>query len=467
VPKIAFYTLGCRSNQYETDVMKKICSSAGFDIVSFEEPADIYVINTCTVTGNADKKSRNAIRMAKKKNRDSTVIATGCYVESGPPELFKISEADILLKNKDKAHILNYLPKINRHIEQPPLKYQIRANLMIENGCENFCSYCIVPFVRGKITSKPFDQVIAEAKSMVKDGVKEIVLTGINLGEYALEPETKPFDRLRVLSRVEARLGSNRSNRNRDVQSQVPMLIDKLSQIDGLLRIRLSSIEPMYITDSLINVVKENPKVCKHLHIPAQSGDDKILKAMNRNYTSKDFLNMVRKIRKQIKDIAITTDIIVGFPGEDEKAFKNTCKLAEKARFSRIHIFSYSDRPGTAASKLPGKLDPKITDARYRTLDKLRINYMLKFHRSFGKRSVEVLIEQKDGKTGMYEGLTSGFIRVFLAGDDMGDECLGRLIPVKFSAEGGSASGGKYFQGENVIASLRSVLRSSTATKED
>jgi len=439
MPKIAFYTLGCRSNQYETDVMKKICASSGFDIIPFEEQADIYVINTCTVTGNADKKSRHAIRTAKKKNRDSTVIATGCYVESGPPELFKISEADILLKNKDKANILNYLPKINEPTEQPQFKNQIRANLMIENGCGNSCSYCIVPFVRGKITSKPFDQVIAEASSMVKDGVKEIVLTGINLGEYALEPETK-------------RLGSNRSNRNCDslsrlyvgIQSQVPILIDKLSKIDDLLRIRLSSIEPMYTTDDLIKVVKDNPKVCKHLHIPLQSGDDKILKAMNRNYTSQDFLNMTKKIRKQIKDIAITTDIIIGFPGEDEKAFKNTCKLAEQARFSRIHIFSYSDRPGTAASKLPNKIDPKNIAIRHEKLEELRDKHMLKFHRSFRNRPVEVLIEQKDRKTGMYEGLTGGFIRVFFTDNDMGDECLGRLIPAKFMD----------FRGENVIACL-------------
>jgi threonylcarbamoyladenosine tRNA methylthiotransferase MtaB len=399
--------------------MKKICVAAGFNIVPFEERADIYVINTCTVTSNADKKSRNAIRMAKKRNMDSTVIATGCYVESGPPELFKIIEADILLKNKDKAHILNYLPKITRHIEQPPFKYQIRANLIIENGCENSCSYCIVPFVRGKITSKPFEQVITEAKSMVMDGVKEIVLTGINLGEY-------------------------KSNISSPI-SHLASLVDELSKINGLLRIRLSSIEPMYITDDLINVVKENPKVCKHLHIPLQSGDDKTLKAMNRNYTSKDFLNMTKKIREQIKDIAITTDIIIGFPGEDDKAFKNTCKLADKARFSRIHIFSYSDRPGTAASKLPNKIDPKTIAIRHKKLGEIREKYMLQFHKSFRKRPVEVLIEQKDRKTGMYEGLTGGFIRVFFTDNDMGDECLGRLIPAKF----------KDFQGENVIACLR------------
>jgi threonylcarbamoyladenosine tRNA methylthiotransferase MtaB len=302
---------------------------------------------------------------------------------------------------------------------------------MIENGCDNFCSYCIVPFVRGKIKSKPFDQVIAEARSLAKAGVKEIILTGINLGEYGRMTN----DKFQMTNKIPM------------TKSQLifPELIEEISKIDGLLRIRLSSIEPMYITNALISVIKNNQKVCKHLHIPLQSGDDKILKAMNRNYTSKDFLNMIRKIRKQIKDIAVTTDIIVGFPGEDEKAFKNTCKLAEQSQFSRIHIFSYSDRPGTAASKLPNKIDPKTTAIRYVKLGELRDQYMLKFHRSFMKKPVEVLIEQRDKKTGMYEGLTGGFIRVFFAGDDMGDECLGRLITAKFKA----------FHGENVIASLR------------
>lgn len=206
----------------------------------------------------------------------------------------------------------------------------------------------------------------------------------------------------------------------------------------------------MYVDDELIRTVKENPKVCKHLHIPMQSGDDGILKAMNRSYTAKDFLSMAKKIKGQIKDVAVTTDIIIGFPGEDEKAFRNTLKLIDKIQFSRIHIFSYSDRPGTVASKLPNKLDPKVIDSRYRILDKLRIEYMLKFHRSFSKKPMDVLIEQKDRKTGMFEGLTSNYIRVFLAGlphrrrgDDMGDESIGRIIPAKF----------KDFQGENVLAS--------------
>ena len=199
--KIAFYTLGCKSNQYETDNMNKICALAGFDIVPFDGSADIYVINSCTVTGNADKKSRHAIRFAKKKNKDSVVIVTGCYVDAGPDELYKIKEADILLKNNDKKNILNYLPKIKAQKKQTASRAQrVRANLMIENGCQNFCSYCIVPHVRGKVANKPVEQAITEAKQMIKEGVKEIVLTGINLGEYNKYPEQIPNHKYQIPS---------------------------------------------------------------------------------------------------------------------------------------------------------------------------------------------------------------------------------------------------------------------------
>lgn len=424
--KIAFYTLGCKSNQYETDVMKRSVVAAGHEIVPFNKQADCYIINTCTVTMNADKKSRNAIRSAKKRNPDSKIIVTGCYVET---KHFSIEQADVILKNKDKFNVAEFIRDARPEMRDvkslsSPISHlassRVRANLMVENGCENFCSYCIVPFVRGKIISKSFDQALAEAKQMVKDGVKEIVLTGINLGEYKTD-SSSPI-------------------------SSLPSLINEISKIEGLLRIRLSSIEPQYVDNPLIKIINENPKVCKHLHIPLQSGDGGILKAMNRNYTSKDFLAMVKKIKDQIKNVAVTTDIIVGFPGEDEKAFKNTLKLADKARFSRIHIFSYSDRPGTAASKLPNKVDPRVINARRTVLDRKRAKYMLEFHRSFRKRPLDVLIEHKDRKSGLYEGLTSNYIRVFLSGDDMGDDCVGRLIQVKF----------KRFQGENVIACLQS-----------
>jgi len=447
--KMAFYTLGCKSNQYETSLMEKACSLAGFDIVPFDQPADIYIINTCTVTGNADKKSRNAIRHAKKKNRNSVVIVTGCYVDSGPDELYGIKEADILLKNADKRRILDYLPNIKNQQEHvvphPPM---IRSNLMIENGCDNFCSYCIVPFVRGSIVSKPIEQAIAEARELVEDGVKEIVLTGINLGEYG-----------KNITRTQYHIDDRDVESHKNEPLALPRLIDGLSGIDGLLRIRLSSIEPMYITDELIRAVKENPKVCKHLHIPLQSGDDRVLRSMNRKYTSRQFLETVKHIKKHIKDISVTTDVIVGFPGEDDKAFNSTVNIIKKLKFPRIHLFSYSDRPKTSAFNLKNKVNPKIILQRYEKIEELRLKYMLEFHRSFAKKPMEVLIEQKDPDMGIYEGFTTNYIRVFWdarvglpaeatseasakAGDDSGDDCIGKLKSLIF----------KGFHGENVIA---------------
>ena len=394
--KIAFYTLGCKSNQYETDKMIEQVRSLGYDVIPYPQAADIYVINTCTVTSNAAKKSRNAVRHSKKLNPNAKVIFTGCDAE-----MENIPEADVILPNKDKFDLSKHLASFclpTSNASSSSSSSRIRANLMIEDGCQNYCSYCIVPRVRGKVRSRPMEEIICEAEKMVASGVKEIVLTGINLGEFPV----------------------------------LPSLISHLSSLDGLLCIRLSSIEPQYVTDELIDIIRSNPKVCRHLHIPMQSGDDKILKSMNRRYTSKQYLQMVKNIKEKIQDIAITTDIIVGFPGEDEKAFKNTCGAVDKIKFSRIHIFSYSDRPGTAAFNLENKIDPKITAIRYKKMGQMRDKYMLQFHRSFIKKPMEVLVEQKDRKTGMYEGLTTNYIRVFLQGDDMGDDSISRLVPARF-----------------------------------
>jgi len=417
MPTIAFYTLGCRSNQYETDVMSRQASSLGFEIVPYRAAADIYVINTCTVTGNAGKKSRNYIRQAKKMNPNAKVIATGCDVE-----IDNIPEADLILPNKDKSKLSSYLkPLISSNSSRSSFRLPVRANLMIEDGCENFCSYCIVPFVRGKVRSRPVKVILDEAREMVKAGVKEIVLTGINIGEFGMEPETK---RLGSISHAELVSASQTlkqvqgDTKEPRLQSQVHhlvMLIALLSKIKGLLRIRLSSIEPQYVTDELVETIKNNPKVCHHLHMPLQSGDDGVLKAMKRRYTAKGFCDLVSGVRKKIKDIAITTDIIVGFPGETEQAFKNTRKLIEKIKFSRLHIFSYSDRPGTAASKLNNKVDSKIIGKRYDLLTKIRVKQMLSFDKRYKGKLVEVLVESRN-KSGKYEGLTGNYIRVGLSG---------------------------------------------------
>jgi threonylcarbamoyladenosine tRNA methylthiotransferase MtaB len=415
--KIAFHTLGCRANQYETDKMIQQVCSYGYEVVPYPQAADIYVINTCTVTAIAARKSRNTARHAKKLNPKAKVIFIGCDAE-----IESIPEADLVLSNKDKLKIGEVIKEMTRRetrdanplsspISQLP-SLPVRANLMIEDGCENFCSYCIVPIVRGKIKVRPMDEVINEAKIMIERGAKEIVLTGINLGAYGMEPEAKSLG----------------SSRNRDFQSQVPTLLRKLASLDGLLRIRLSSIEPMYVTDELIKVIKTEPKVAHHLHIPLQSGDDGVLKAMNRTYTSNEFLALINKVKKQIKDIAITTDIIVGFPGEDEKAFINSCKLAEKIKFSKVHVFPYSDRPKTKAFTMPGKCRSIDITKRAKKLGVLADKLMLSFNKSYKGKKLEILVEQRNKRTGLLEGLTGNYIRVALTNGPRTNEPIGTIV---------------------------------------
>lgn len=355
----AVYTFGCRANQYQSGALELQTPNCKLQNVKFGQPADIYIINTCTVTLDAERKSRRAIRQAFKLAKK--VYVAGCFARLNRESLIKefpfieIIDADFLR------------PGI------PAQPGRIRQNLMIEDGCENFCTYCIVPYARGKIRTKPKEQVLDEAKKLVGLGAREIILTGINLGEYG--------------------------------SPNICSLVDSLSSIPSLLRIRLSSIEPMYITDELIKRIASNPKACKHLHIPLQAGDDGILKAMGRKYIADEFMELCARIYGNIPDCAITTDIIVGFPGETDANFKNTLKLSEKIGFSRIHIFSYSKREGTKAASFKNQVHGKIIKERYNQLNKLRSNLMKQFSGKYTGQEVEVLAEQKG------EGLTSNFIR--------------------------------------------------------
>lgn len=363
--KIAFYTLGCRANQYQTFGLKCQMSNDSPEanqIVDFAEEADIYVINTCTVTHDAERKSRQAIRRAIRQNSKAKIIVTGCFAKL------------------EKQALQTLFPQIEI---KPPSSFsalssqlspRIRANLMIQDGCEHFCSYCIVPYARGKVTSKPLAEVISEANQLVDAGAREIVLTGINLGTY---------------------------------QFHLSSVIRHLSDIPKLLRIRLSSLEPMYLSKELIDAVANTPKVCNHLHVPLQSGDNNILKTMNRNYSRKDYLELINFIRKKIPDCGITTDIIVGFPGEGENEFQNTVNLVNQIKFSRIHIFPYSKRKGTPAAEMSNQVNDQEKKKRNKTLHKLRDKYMQEFAQKYQGQEVEILVERQG------EGLTTNFIRYF------------------------------------------------------
>ncbi|OGC04682.1 hypothetical protein A2276_01740 [candidate division WOR-1 bacterium RIFOXYA12_FULL_43_27] len=349
--KIAFYTLGCRANQYETDVLKRQFPDCEI-VEPFKEKADVIVINSCVVTHDAERKSRQAIRRALREAKE--VYLTGCYS--------KLNKVTI-----DGVKILEKKEWKNAKTSR------VRANLMIENGCENFCAYCIVPYVRGKIRSRNPKDVLCEAQEMVKNGAREIVLTGINLGAY---------------------------------QHSLMGLIKELAKIKELLRIRLSSIEPMYVTDELIETVAKTPKACRFFHIPLQCGDDQLLKSMGRIYTAKEYINIIHKIRKAISECGISTDIIVGLPGEDEKAFNNTVKLVNELKFSNMHLFPYSKRNGTRAATMPNQVYPKIIKRRMLKLQKLKEKYSNQFRNKYIGKEVEILVEQPG------EGLTDNFIRV-------------------------------------------------------
>ena len=363
--KIAFYTLGCRANQYQTDVLKSEIRNTKSEIVDFHLEANLYVINTCTVTEDADRKSRQAIRRAIRQNPKAKIIVTGCYAKLKAEELTKdFPNIEILLP-----------PSLPPH--PSPLSPRIRANLMIQDGCEHFCSYCIVPYARGKIKSKPLEQIMEEANRLVKAGAREIVLTGINLGTF---------------------------------QFDLPTLIAHLSLVKDLYRIRLSSLEPMYISKELIDRVAENPKVCKHLHLPLQSGDNTILSAMNRNYSREEYLELIHYIRSKIPDCGITTDIMVGFPGEGKKEFLNTVDLIRQIKFSRMHIFTYSRRKKTPAAEFSNQVDEKTKKQRSKYLHELKNKHMLEFAEKYLNKEVEILVEQKG------EGLTDNYIRVIYPG---------------------------------------------------
>ncbi|MFC1568377.1 MiaB/RimO family radical SAM methylthiotransferase [Candidatus Margulisiibacteriota bacterium] len=383
--RYAFYTLGCKANQYQTEALKSQVAGHGSQVVDFSSEADVYVINTCTVTYDAERTSRQAIRRALRQNPKARVIVTGCYAKLNRVELKRLFPQ---VEIRDPSHLST----------QPPIHpaTHVRRNLMIQDGCEHFCSYCIVPYARGKIKSKPVEDVVSEAGQMVQAGAREIILTGINLGTYQ-------YDLAKVIAR--------------------------LSEMEDLARIRLSSLEPMYIKKELIEAAAKIPKVCRHLHIPLQSGDDNILEAMNRTYSRADYRELISYIRNKMPDCGITTDVIVGFPGEGEKEFQNTVALIKEIRFSRLHIFSYSPRKSTPAAGFRDQVDPAIKKKRNQALHHLRDKHTKEFARQYLGKEVEILVEQKGS------GLTSNYIRV-LCSDTQSDVGKVRRVRIRGIKEG-------------------------------
>ncbi len=408
--KAAFHTLGCKVNQYETEALGSLFRHRGYEIVDFSESADVYVINTCTVTHLGDRKSRQMIRRAKRTNPEAVVVVMGCYAQTAPDEVAAIEDVDLIVGTSERDKIPDFVEKIRSERkpfnlvhdimqvkdfeELPVLDYEsrTRAFLKIQEGCNNYCTYCIIPFARGPVRSRKKENVISETKRLVAEGFQEIVLTGIHIGAYGRD-FIEDYD--------------------------LADLVEELVQIPGLKRLRLGSVEPEDVTLRLIGVIANNPIVCRHLHLPLQNGDDHILERMNRHYNTHEFGRLVDSIRAMVEDIAITTDVIIGFPGETDEYFANTYKYVKALKFAKLHVFKYSARKGTPAADFNDQVPAPVKDKRSHSLIQLGEELSRNFALQFIGRDMEILVEQPFAKkAGYLEGLTDNYLAVAFAGND-------------------------------------------------
>ncbi len=400
--KVAFYTLGCKVNQYETEAMTELFKDEGYEISSYDSFADIYVINTCTVTGMSDRKSRQIIRRAKKSNPDAYVIVTGCYAQTKPDEVLEIEGVNLVLGTKDRGKVVELYEKNVKNISTncvtdimhthdfdnltvTTYSERTRAYTKIQEGCNQFCSYCKIPYARGPIRSRNFDEVISETRRLAENGFTEITYVGIHIASYGLDTKSETLADLLVAA----------------------------NKIEQIKRIRLSSIEPMTLDESFIDKIKDANKLCHHFHLSLQSGCDETLKRMNRKYTTDDYFKIVSGLRKHFPDVAITTDIMVGFPGETDEEFEATCNFAKNVAFSDAHIFQYSKREGTPAAKFPDQVDSQVKETRSKTINDICKASKQKFMETFLGRTLEVLFEQP-ASGGYFEGKTDNYQNVLV-----------------------------------------------------
>lgn len=405
---VSFTTLGCKVNQFETEAMTELLESEGFSVLPSGEESDIYIINTCAVTKESERKSRQFINKAKRINPNAIVVAVGCSVQLNREKISSETQADIIIGTKHKASIgrllnekLNRLEPYSEAVEDfyskedfEELKIstvhdKTRANIKIQDGCSQFCSYCIIPYVRGPIRSRKHDDIIDEVRRIAANGYKEVVLNGIHISSYG-----------------------------RDVQEKDALirLIEDIDTIDGIERVRLGSLEPKLITEDFISRYSSLKKTCDHFHLSLQSGSDSVLKHMNRKYTREEYKNNVDIIRKYMPDAGITTDIIVGFPGEDEREFNETLEFVKEIKFSRIHVFKYSVREGTKAAEMDNQVDESIKSQRSKLLIDLGNSVANEFMEKFVGKTLSVLVETHHSEN-IFEGYTTNYLKVLLKSD--------------------------------------------------
>lgn len=400
--KIAICTLGCKVNTYESEAVKKQFEDHGFICVDFNDVADVYVINTCTVTHLGDRKSRQMIRRVKHESPDSVLVVMGCYSQVAPDEVAKIPEVDVIIGTDKKSCVydivqefiktkkrLNTVSDISKKCDYEELSItgyeeRTRACLKVQDGCNNFCSYCIIPYARGRIRSRSVENAVKEARVLADNGFSEIVLVGIHLASFG-----------------------------KDTGESFYELLKELNDIDGIKRIRLGSLEPTIFDDKFTEKISALAKICPHFHLSLQSGCDETLLRMNRKYKTEDYLASVNRIRKVFPDAAITTDIMVGFPGETDEEFENSLAFASEVSFAEAHIFKYSIRKGTRAEKMPNQVAPDVKEERSKKLISLTNETKDTFLHSFVGKEVEVLFEREyKGKKDTYEGKTPNYITV-------------------------------------------------------
>lgn len=408
--RASLMTLGCKLNQAETVAMEELLQEAGYEIVPFGEPAEVCVVNTCTVTGKSDYRSRQAIRRAASRNLKAVVVVTGCYAQMFPREAARIEGVDLVVGNVEKNRLLELLrshrggagPAVHVGPLGPGAPFipaaireftgHTRAFIKVQDGCDFQCTYCIVRHARGPARSQPAAQVLEQVRALVARGYTELVLTGVNLGRYGRDLLGAP---------------------------SLAELLWQIAGVEGVIRIRLSSVEPGEVTDELIDCLVGCPKVCPHMHIPLQSGDDDILRAMNRPYDRRCYAELIARLRARVPDVGIGADVMVGFPGETEDRWRNTYMFVEGLPVTYLHVFNYSLRPGTPAADLPGQVDAETRRARSEQMRALGARKALAFRRRHLSGVLSVLVEStRDKETSLLKGLTGNYIQVFLDGED-------------------------------------------------
>ncbi|MBE5882511.1 MAG: tRNA (N(6)-L-threonylcarbamoyladenosine(37)-C(2))-methylthiotransferase MtaB [Lachnospiraceae bacterium] len=435
---VALHNLGCKVNSYELDVMQQFLQKSGYEIVSFNQKADIYIINTCTVTNIADRKSRQMIHRAKKRNPDAIVVAVGCYVQTAKEQIESDPCIDLAIGNNRKKQIVELVEEFLEKREQADAKtlsgktitdiacekeYEemrlshtaehTRAYIKIQDGCNQFCSYCVIPYARGRVRSRRAEDVLAEITGLVQAGYKEVVLTGIHLSSYGLDFRGESYNANREAEGCS------------DASDELLSLIKKIHDVDGITRIRLGSLEPRIVTEGFAKALSEMPKICPHFHLSLQSGSDSVLERMNRRYTCGQFADGVEILRRYFNNPAITTDVITGFPGETEEEFGETVRFLEKIKFFEMHVFPYSKREGTVAAKMQGQLteqEKKIRSSRLLEMDR---HHSLEYRKQHIGKEMSVLFEQEQEIDGvLYQvGHTQNYIKVALCAEEDVTNC--------------------------------------------